>query len=99
MFNVKQLNLRVCLFCRYERGFAPNVSLAPASKHTNSKDAVHDISDDEEEKEPAKNQGERSPKSPAAREWDLPSESDDSLHLSDSKFACSHLIGKSICGN
>lgn len=68
---------------RYERGFAPNVSLAPATKHSSNKEAVNDISDDEEEKETNKNQVERSPKSPAAREWDLPSESDDSLHLSD----------------
>ncbi|VDI41853.1 ski oncogene-like [Mytilus galloprovincialis] len=64
---------------RYERGFAPNVSLAPASKH---KDDVDDISDDEEDKEPVKTETERS-RSPASREWDLPSESDDSLHLSD----------------
>lgn len=70
-------------FLRYERGFAPNVSLAPATKHSSNKEAVNDISDDEEEKETNKNQVERSPKSPAAREWDLPSESDDSLHLSD----------------
>lgn len=43
---------------------------------------MDDISDDEEDKEPVKTETERS-RSPASREWDLPSESDDSLHLSD----------------
>ena len=67
---------------RYERGFAPNVSLAPASKR---KEDINEISDDEDEKEPIKSEPERSPRSPTSREWDLPSESDDSLHLSDTE--------------
>lgn len=66
---------------RYERGFAPNVSLAPHQPKIN----VDDVSDDE---------GDTVPISPVAtcskpeyKEWDLPSESDDSSQTSDGRLS------------
>ncbi|XP_048768231.2 ski oncogene-like isoform X2 [Ostrea edulis] len=70
----------------YERGFAPNVSLAPHQPKIN----VDDVSDDE---------GDTVPISPVAtcskpeyKEWDLPSESDDSSQTSDGEESKSHEV-------
>lgn len=70
----------------YERGFAPNVSLAPHQPKIN----VDDISDDE---------GNTVPISPVAtcskpdyKEWDLPSESDDSSQTSDGEESKSNEV-------
>ncbi|XP_062566332.1 ski oncogene-like [Saccostrea cucullata] len=61
----------------YERGFAPNVSLAPHQPKIN----VDDISEDEGDIEPISPVASCS--KPEYKEWDLPSESDDSSQTSD----------------
>lgn len=79
---------------RYERGFAPNVSLAPAS---HQKEQLEDVSEDEDTPVPDKRPTPEKTASSAAvpnaeksasseyREWDVPSESEDSSQPSDGK--------------
>lgn len=71
--------------CRYEKGFAPNVSLAPAVHK--KLDAEENSVDEEEFKkilERKKHSSGVSEKSNGGgKEWDLISESDESLHQSD----------------
>ncbi|KAK3102445.1 hypothetical protein FSP39_011417 [Pinctada imbricata] len=66
---------------RYERGFAPNVSLAPRSQQKSQGDSE----EEEEEEEEVQVDDKAEPRATTSeyREWDLPSESDDSSHLSD----------------
>lgn len=72
----------VCDFInfRYERGFAPNVALAPRQPKLD----VDDISDDEGNIESISPVATCS--KPEYKEWDLPSESDDSSQTSDGRL-------------
>lgn len=85
---------------RYERGFAPNVSLAPASQQ---KLDLDDVSEDEETRIPDRKptpekvtaSSHNVDKSSEYREWDVLSESEDSTQLSDGEENCSALSPKS----
>lgn len=84
-------------FSRYERHFAPNVSLAPNSNKVAKSDGEDDVSENSLPSTVKAEDQSVSGTSKDYKEWDLPTESDDSsLALSDGGFLSTFLYARNF---